>query len=95
MIGDVYALYVYWGDKLVNVQYCRVLDETPRTVKVVVVRGSARPGVKTEERDGYGQGYPAPDARYVTKPFYLFKRDGCLVRGRRRYVFVPPPPLKQ
>ena len=82
MVGDVYAFPAREG-----LTYCRVLEDMPRSVKAVIVRGSPLPGSK----DDYGNGYPKPDARWVTKPVYLFKRDGCLVRGRWRFAPVSRP----
>jgi hypothetical protein len=82
MIGDIYVCRA--GEA---VHYCRILEDMPRSVKAVEVRGTPLPGDKLD----YGNGYPRPDARRVTKPFYLFKRDGCLVRGLWRFVLVTRP----
>jgi len=98
MIGDIYS---FQAAKDSGVHYCRVVDETPGTARVVIVRGTPLasdllPPQATYWGPSYfaptapvnGNGLPASDARPLTKPFYLFKRNGLLVRGRWRFELV-------
>jgi len=70
MIGKI--LYTSWGYNMTLVDYCKIIEETEKSVRCVMIDKT----IENDNGGGSGRCYPIID-EVISKPFLLRKKDNC------------------